>query len=142
MNNEINNVDSKSLIKVMIVDDDKFLLNMYALKFKANGYDIDTACGGEEALGKLRSGSKPNVLITDLIMPKMDGFAFVEEVKKSKLAEEATIIVLTNQGQSADIDKAVSLGVDGYIVKATTIPSEVVEEVKNIHAKKVNGLKK
>ena len=122
--------------KVMIVDDDKFLLNMYALKFKANGFEIDTACGGDDALAKLKAGSKPDILITDLIMPKMDGFAFVSEVKNGKLAEQATIIVLTNQGQSSDIDKAVALGVDGYIVKATTIPSEVVEEVKKIHAKK------
>lgn len=125
----------------MIVDDDKFLLNMYALKFKANGFDIDTACGGAEAIDKLKAGSKPDILITDLIMPKMDGFAFVEEIKKSGLAEQATIIVLTNQGQSSDIDKAVALGVDGYIVKATTIPSEVVEEVKNIFLKKTQSAK-
>lgn len=124
--------------KVMIVDDDKFLLNMYALKFKANGFDIDTACGGAEAIDKMKAGSLPDVLITDLIMPKMDGFTFVEAIKKANLLPNATIIVLTNQGQNSDIEKAVALGVDGYIVKATTIPSEVVEEVKKIHQKKVS----
>jgi CheY-like chemotaxis protein len=127
-------------IKVLIVDDDKFLLNMYAIKFKNNGYDVDTACGGDEALDKLKNGAVPNVLITDLIMPKMDGFAFLEAVKEGKLAEQAVRIVLTNQGQTSDIQKANQLGVDGYIVKATTIPSEVVDEVMDIYRNK-KGLK-
>jgi DNA-binding NarL/FixJ family response regulator len=71
----------------------------------------------------------------DLIMPMMDGFVMYENIKKANLAPDAIAIMLTNQGQTSDINRAKDLGIHGYIVKATTIPSEVVEEVINIYNK-------
>ena len=65
-------------------------------------------------------------------MPNMDGLEFIKRMKEEKLSPSSAIVVLTNQSQSAEIEKAKELGVDGYIVKASTIPSEVVEEVKKI----------
>lgn len=123
-------------MKVLIVDDDQFLLNMYSIKFKKSGFEVDAAIGATEALNKLREGKSPDVIMLDLVMPGMDGFELLAEIKKGKLAPNAAVVVLSNQGQSSDIDKAKQLGVDGYIVKATSIPSEVVEEVKHILAKK------
>jgi len=123
-------------MKVMIIDDDKFLLNMYVVKFKNIGYEVDSSVSAMEAIDKLKNGLKPDIIICDLIMPGLDGFDFLKMVKKDKLAEKGVFVMLTNQGQSADIEKAVGLGVDGYIVKATTIPSEVVEEVKSIYDKR------
>ena len=120
----------------MIIDDDKFLLNMYVVKFKNIGYEVDSSVSAMEAIDKLKNGLKPDIIICDLIMPGLDGFDFLKMVKKDKLAEKGVFVMLTNQGQSADIEKAVGLGVDGYIVKATTIPSEVVEEVKSIYDKR------
>jgi CheY-like chemotaxis protein len=122
--------------KIIIVDDDKFLLSMYALKFKNNNFDVEVALGGEEAINKIKAGYNPDIIMSDVIMPKMDGFEFVEKVKNEDLAPKAVYIILTNQGQTTDIDRAVKLGVDGYIVKATTIPSEVVGEVTDIYSKK------
>lgn len=123
-------------MKVMIIDDDKFLLNMYVVKFKNIGYEVDSSVSAMEAIDKLKNGLQPDIIICDLIMPGLDGFDFLRMVKKDKIAEKAVFVMLTNQGQSADIEKAVGLGVDGYIVKATTIPSEVVEEVKSIYEKR------
>ncbi len=71
--------------------------------------------------------------MTDLVMPAMSGFELYETIKNEHLADKAVVIVLTNQGQSPDIEKAKALGVDGYIVKASTIPSEVVEQVIKIY---------
>lgn len=122
--------------KIIIVDDDKFLLSMYSLKFKNKGYEVEVALGGEEAVNRIKAGYKPDIIVTDVIMPKMNGFELVEKIKTEHLADNSVIIVLTNQGQTTDIDKAVKLGVDGYIVKATTIPSEVVDEVTDIFNKK------
>jgi CheY-like chemotaxis protein len=135
MNEENKNVEK---VKIIIVDDDKFLLSMYALKFKNKGYEVEVALGGEEAINKIKAGCHPDIIISDVIMPKMDGFEFVEKVKSENLAPKAVYVILTNQGQTTDIDKAVKLGVDGYIVKATTIPSEVVDEVADIYLKKKN----
>lgn len=122
--------------KVMIVDDDQFLIDMYSLKFSKDGFEVESATKGEEALEKLRGGFEPDIIILDVVMPSLDGIGLLEKIREAKLANEAAIIMLTNQGQKSDIERAKNLGVDGYIVKATTIPSEVVEEVVNIYNKR------
>lgn len=119
--------------KVLIVDDDKFLLNMYSLKFGKNNFEVNSASSGEEVFSKIKSGYNPDIILLDIVMPGMDGFEILETIRKEKLAPNASIIMLTNQGQLSDIEKAKSFGIDGYIIKATTIPSEVVEEVTRIY---------
>ncbi len=121
--------------KIFIIDDDAFLLNMYSMKFEKNGFETKVAGNGADAIEILRNGYKPDVLITDLIMPTMDGFSMYEVVKKENLAQGALVVMLTNQGTASDIDRAKALGINSFIVKATTIPSEVVEEVKALLSK-------
>ncbi|MGM0482786.1 MAG: response regulator [Patescibacteria group bacterium] len=123
----------KDNIKVLIVDDDYFLLNMYSLKFKNRGMEVEVASGSQEALDKLEGGSKPDVIILDIIMPNIDGLTLLEEIREKGLAGDAKIVMLTNQGLQEDIDRAEKAGVDGYIVKATSVPSEVVDEVERIY---------
>ncbi len=117
----------------MIVDDDKFLVDMYSLKFSKYGFDIESATKGEEALEKLREGANPDILMLDVVMPSLDGIGLLKKIRQEKLADGAVVVMLTNQGQKSDIDEAEKLGVSGYIVKATTIPSEVVEEIMVIY---------
>ncbi len=119
--------------KILILDDDRFLLNMYSMKFEKNGFEVRVAGGGPEALEILKEGFHPDIMLMDLIMPVMDGFTFYETAKKEKMIDNIIAIMLTNQGQVSDINRAKELGVHGYIVKATTIPSEVVEEVIQIY---------
>lgn len=115
--------------KILIVDDDKFLLNMYSLKFQKEGFEVTTASDGAEAVSKLEGGLVPDAIVLDIVMPVMDGLEVLEKMRQEELAKNARVLILSNQGQSSDIDKAKRLGIDGYIVKATTIPSEVVAEV-------------
>ncbi len=119
--------------KIFIVDDDQFLINMYSLKFTKNGFEVLTATGSTEALSKLREGYAPDLMMLDIVMPVMDGIELLRQIRKENLAPEAMVIVLSNQGQSTDISKAKELGVAGYIVKASTIPSEVVKQVGEIY---------
>lgn len=121
--------------KILIVDDDKFLLSMYSMKFEKSNFEVKTSTSTEDAINILKDGFKPDVLLMDLIMPVMDGLAMYEKIKTDKLAEGAVAVMLTNQGLVSDIDRAKALGVHGYIVKATTIPSEVVDEVIDIYNK-------
>ena len=121
---------------VLLIDDDQFLLNMYSLKFKNSGFEVETINNASLALTKLREGFIPDVILCDLVMPTMDGLEFIKKFREERLSPTSAIIVLSNQGQSTDIDKAKELGIDGYIVKASTIPSEVVEEVKSVIGKK------
>jgi two-component system phosphate regulon response regulator PhoB len=118
--------------KILLVDDDKFLLDMYAIKFSKSGYEVKTADSTDGGIKLIRDGYIPNVMLVDIVMPGMDGLDLVVAIRKEKFAPNAVIIMLTNQGSSDDISRAQKLGVDGYIVKATTIPSEVLTEVERI----------
>jgi two-component system, chemotaxis family, chemotaxis protein CheY len=116
----------------LIVDDDKFLLEMYRKKFEASGVSIDVAAGSEEALNKLRGGARPDLLILDIIMPTMDGIELLGVIREEKLADQAVVIMLSNESDPEKINAAKKYGIKGYIVKATRIPSEVVEEALQI----------
>lgn len=122
--------------KVLFVDDDKFLLDMYTLKFTKAGYEVKTADSTEVALKMVQEGYSPDIMLVDIIMPGMDGLDLVGEIRKQALIPEAIIVFLTNQGESDDINRARKLNADGYIVKATTIPSEVLAEVEKISKSK------
>jgi CheY-like chemotaxis protein len=123
--------------KILIIDDDKFLLDMYSLKFSKGGYDVNTAFNGQEAISKIKEGYIPDVILSDVIMPVMDGLKFLKTFREEKLAPNSTVVMLSNQGQNEDINAAKILGIDGYIVKALTIPSEVLEQVDKIHKARV-----
>ena len=122
--------------KILFVDDDKFLLDMYALKFNKAGYEAKTADSTEYAFKLIKDGYTPDILLADIIMPGKDGLQFVSEIRAANLIPNAVIVFLTNQGESNDINRARALKADGYIVKATTIPSEVLAEVEKIYQHK------
>lgn len=115
--------------KILIVDDDKFLLDMYTYKFKEKGFDVIQAFGSLDAHDKLKEGITPDVVLLDVVMPAMDGFELLALIKSEKLAPNAKVIMLSNLGQPSDVEKGRSLGAKGYVVKASSTPSEVVEKV-------------
>lgn len=123
-----------SQLKILLIDDDRFLLDMYSLKFKKSQLEIDTSGGSQNALEKLRNGEKYDIVVLDIIMPGIDGLELLKTIREEKLLPEATFIMLTNQAD--DMEKAKAFNVDGYIIKATTIPSEVVEKVLQIYKDK------
>jgi two-component system response regulator VicR len=130
------NPDTNTKTKILIVDDDKFLLDMYSLKFTKGGYEVSVAFNGEEAISKIKDGYTPDIILCDIIMPVMDGIKFLKLLREEKLVPNATVVVLSNQGQNEDVELAKSFNIDGYIIKALTIPSEVLEQVGTIHKAK------
>lgn len=118
---------------IFLIDDDKFLLDMYSLKFSKNDFTVHTASSTEEALKIIRAGIDIDILLLDIVMPGMDGIEFLTILKKEGLVKNAVIIMLTNQGLPDDTARAKKLNVDGYIIKATTIPSDVLSEVERIY---------
>jgi CheY-like chemotaxis protein len=125
---ELNTQDKK----ILIVDDDKFLLDMYTFKFKEKGFEVTQAFGSIDALNKLKGGIKPNVILLDVVMPAMDGFELLALLKNENLVDDAKVIILSNLGQPSDIEKGRSLGANGYVIKASATPSEVVERVMTV----------
>ena len=123
--------------RIYLVDDDRFLLDMYAVKFRTAGHEVTAFAGGEDVLAALRESPAPDAVLLDIVMPGLDGFQILEVVKKEQLAKTAKFIVLSNQGQESDITRAKELGAAGYIIKASAIPSEVFSETIAIIEKPV-----
>jgi two-component system phosphate regulon response regulator PhoB len=124
--------------RIYLTDDDRFLLDMYAIKFKAAGHDVTAFQSGTAVLEALRTLPAPDALLCDIVMPEIDGFEVLETIKKENLAPTMKTIVLSNQGQESDIEKAKALGAVGYIIKASAIPSEVYAETIQIIEKQVS----
>jgi DNA-binding response OmpR family regulator len=126
MVNQDPNIKSK---KILIVDDDEFLLDMYALKFRESDFSVEVARSGEEALTQMRQGLNPAVILLDIVMPNIDGLEFLRVAKKENLLRDSMVVVLSNLGQKEDIERGLKLGAQDYIVKAHFTPSEVVKKV-------------
>ncbi len=126
--------DTTKPIKILLVDDDKFLLDMYAQKFKKAGFTVDTIPSSVQALEKIKSGEVYDIILLDIIMPGLDGIGVLQGIRADKLLPHAVIMMLTNSPD--EFDKAKDLHVDGYIVKATSIPSEVVSKVTLVYKRK------
>jgi len=124
--------DSGNRHKLLFVDDDLFFLDLYSRKAKQYDLDMKTANGGEEAMKKLDEGFVPDVFVVDLDMPNISGFEFIEELKKRGMLEKAYVVILTNKNDPYYIQKAKEYNVDRYIIKATRVPSEVMEELMEL----------
>jgi DNA-binding response OmpR family regulator len=118
--------------KVFIVDDDKDLLTMYSFKFKEKNFEVIEAYGSADALDKFREGIAPDIVVLDVVMPNMDGFELLARVKSENLVQNSKIVMLSNLGQAEDVEKSRKLGANGYIIKASATPAEVVEKVSTI----------
>jgi CheY-like chemotaxis protein len=102
---------------------------LYGLKFTAAGFAVQSCLSGRDALQTLRDGLKPAAILFDITMPEMDGFGFLQKLGEEHLGEGTLKIALTNQNDESEKQKASELGASRYIVKASMIPSEVVNTV-------------
>jgi DNA-binding response OmpR family regulator len=118
-------------IKVLLVEDDSFLLSMYTTKFELEGFEVLTADDGEKGV-KLARDSGPNIILLDILMPNMNGFEVLEKLKADKNTSGIPVILLTNLNQKDEIEKGLRLGADDYLIKAHFMPSEVVEKIRKI----------
>lgn len=126
--------------KILIVEDDPFISQMYKDKLRKEGYNVSIAQSGKEGLDFLKE-NKPDLILLDIVMPEMNGFEMLELAKKDKEIKNIPIILLTNLGQKEDIEKGLKLGADAYLIKAHFTPSEVIEKLEEIEKKIKNNNK-
>ena len=124
------------MMKLLLVDDDAFLRDMYAIKFSDSDYEVQVAEAGHQALGVMEQSSDFDVILMDMVMPGMTGVELIAEIKESFPKSKAECIVLSNQGEESDIAAAKKAGAAGYIIKAEAIPSDVVKQVNKIIGRK------
>lgn len=124
--------------KVCIIDDDVFLLDMYNIKFQQAGFETTCFTDSTRAIDDLRvHGDDYTAVLLDLVMPQKDGYEVLREIREGNFCSDKTVIVvLSNQGQERDVERAEEYGISGYLVKANTLPSEVLEYVKKLIEKK------
>lgn len=116
---------------VLIVEDDVFLSQIYSKKFDMEGFKVSTADNGEKGFTEAQK-KKPDIILLDVLLPKMDGFAVLAKLKASSDTKSIPVILLTNLGQKEDVDKGVEAGAVDYLIKAHFKPSEVVSKVKSV----------
>ncbi|OGG71232.1 hypothetical protein A3F27_01100 [Candidatus Kaiserbacteria bacterium RIFCSPHIGHO2_12_FULL_53_13] len=116
--------------RVLLLDDEKFLVEIYKIKFEKSGYEVSTYYDVDDALKALRKGYEPDVILFDVTMPdSRSGYEFIETVQKEKLAKHCLKVALTNEGQDGEIARLVELGADAHLLKTNFIPSEIVTTV-------------
>jgi len=117
--------------KILFVEDETALQKTMGDVLKKQGYEVVSAFDGEAALNLARK-EKPDLILLDLILPKMDGFEVLEHLSKSEETKDIPVIVLTNLERVEDIDRALELGAKTYLVKANYSLEEVVEKIKSL----------
>ena len=121
--------------QVLLVEDSKVIQQMYRSKLIMEQFAVVTADNGMEAI-KALSVSKPDIILLDLMMPIMDGYKVLQVVKTDQKMKDIPILVFSAKGQPDEIEKALSLGASGYIIKSVTKPNEVVEKIRAVLAQK------
>ena len=117
--------------KVLIVEDDEFLLQMYSTKLELEGFKVLEAVNGLQGL-KTAQKEKPDLILLDLNLPEMNGFEVLSNLKREDDTKDIKVLILTNYSQKEDIDRCLSLGADDYLIKAHFVPSEVISKIKVI----------
>jgi DNA-binding response OmpR family regulator len=117
--------------KILIVEDDDFLLQMYVTKLELEGFQVISAVDGIKGL-RLAKKDKPDLVLLDLQLPELSGFEVLEDLKRSNETKQIPVLVLTNFSQKEDIDRCLNLGASDYLIKAHFVPSEVIAKIKNI----------
>ena len=117
--------------KLLLAEDDGFLASIFAQKFETEGFEVAYATNGEDAL-KLAKKDKPNIILLDLLMPKMDGFEVLTALKADAALKDIPVLILTNLGNREDVERCLKAGAAGYLIKAHTLPHETVKKVKEL----------
>lgn len=114
---------------ILLVEDEKLIQDLLVRKLLAQGYHVEIAGDGEEALEKIGQ-LRPNLILLDIILPKKDGMEVLEQIHKDKALSQIPVIIISNSGQPVEIDRARELGAVDWLVKAEFDPQEVIEKVR------------
>lgn len=115
--------------KIIIIEDEEILLDLIQRRLLQEGYNVEIARNGEEGLNKIKE-EKPDLVLLDIVMPKMGGFEVMEAMNKEEDLKSIPIIIISNSGQPVELSRAKELGIKDWLIKTDFDPSEVVEKVK------------
>jgi len=114
---------------ILIIEDDKFLRELIAQKLIKEDFEVSEAVDGEEGIKKIKEG-KPDLILLDLILPGIDGFEVLSQMKKESTLASIPVIILSNLGQKEDVEKGLKMGAVDYLIKAHFTPGEIIDKIK------------
>ncbi len=117
--------------KILVVEDETFLVKIYSVKLKKEGYEVTIATDGEEAV-RMAAEVKPDLILLDLILPKLNGFEALERIRQNPVNKTTPVLVLSNLGQEEDIKRAEALGATDYLVKANFSIQDIVAKIRTV----------
>lgn len=117
--------------KILLVEDDPFLSEIYVTKFEEAGFNVSVAGDGSLGLQKVKE-ENPDILMLDIVMPNVDGFELLRLLKQEQATKNIPVVILSNLGEQEDVERGFKLGALMYIIKAHYTPTEVVAKVKSI----------
>lgn len=117
--------------KILVVEDDVMISSIYEAKFKADGFEVLVAADGAKGLELIKK-EKLDLIMLDVILPGLDGFSILEEIKKDKTTKDIPVIMLTNLGTEEDKQKGQKLGAADYLIKASLTPGQIGDRIKEV----------
>lgn len=114
--------------KILIVEDEEYIAEMYKLKLEIAGYDVRIAPDGVEGVRQVHE-YRPDLVLLDLIMPNKDGYQVIKEIREDSKVSKTKILILSNLGQKEEIERGLSLGADGFFIKAHLTPSQLLDNL-------------
>jgi DNA-binding response OmpR family regulator len=117
--------------KILLIEDDPFLIDIYRTKFQEEGFSVSIVKDGKDVLNKIKEDI-PDVIILDIVLPGSDGFDILRDLKSEENLKKIKVVILSNLGRKSEIERGLSLGADKYLIKAHYTPGDVVKEVKQL----------
>ncbi len=115
--------------KIVIAEDDNFIAEMYIAKLLSEGFEVEHAQDGQEAIEKICK-VQPDIVLLDILMPKLDGIEVLKRIRADKKVKNTTVIILTNANEKDHISKAMEMGANDYLIKSSFTPDEIVSKIK------------
>lgn len=117
--------------KILLIEDDPFLIDIYTTKLKEEKYEVSVAKNGKEAFQILEK-EKPDLILLDIVLPYVDGWELLRKIKENKVLKDVKVVILSNLSQKQEIEKGLRMGAEKYLIKAHFTPSQVINEIKKI----------
>lgn len=118
------------MYRILIAEDEEFLVQALRDNLEADGYEVDIAANGVEAIARVLE-HRPDLILLDLLMPKRDGMSVLKELRENAEWKHIPVIVLSNFGGDVEIKRALQMGANDYFVKSQHMVTEVIDKIKN-----------
>ena len=115
--------------RILLIEDEEILINLLEKKLIQEGYEVSIAKDGEEGLKRMRE-INPDLILLDIMMPKMGGFEVMEEMNKESELKKIPVVIISNSGQPVELDQAIKLGAKDWLIKTEFDPQEVIDKVE------------